>query len=59
VDRLAAQIAVALAAFGVGVGIAELAGADSLGIAFGAGQIAFVIATACLLLGGRSRPGSR
>jgi hypothetical protein len=50
VDRLAAQIAVALGAFAVGVGIAELAGADSLGIAFGFGQLAFVIATAWLLL---------
>jgi hypothetical protein len=49
-DRLAAQIAVALGAFGAGVALAELLGADSLGIAFGFGQLAFVIACAWLLL---------
>jgi hypothetical protein len=50
VDRLAAQIAVALGAFAVGVGLAELLGADSLGIAFGFGQLAFVLATGWLLI---------
>ena len=42
----------AFGAFGVGVGVAELAGADSLGIAFGFGQIAFVLAFVALLLRG-------
>jgi hypothetical protein len=50
VDRLVVQIAVALGAFGVGVGLAELLGADSLGIAFGFGQLAFVLAVGWLLL---------
>jgi hypothetical protein len=48
--RLPAQLAVALAAFGAGVGIAELFGASSLGVAFGFGQIAFAIACVVLLL---------
>jgi hypothetical protein len=48
--RLPAQLAVALAAFGAGVGLAELFGAASLGIAFGFGQIAFAIACVVLLL---------
>ena len=39
-----------IAAFGVGVGIAELAGAANLGTAFGIGQIAFVIALVAVLL---------
>jgi hypothetical protein len=50
VDRLAAQIAVALGAFGAGVAVAELFGADSLGIAFGFGQLTFVVACGWLLL---------
>ncbi len=50
--RLALQLAVLAAAFGVGVGVAELFGAANLGIAFGVGQICFVIATAALLLRG-------
>ena len=44
------SIVIALAAFGVGVGLAELFGADSLGIAFAFGQIAFAIACVVLLL---------
>lgn len=48
--RLPAQIAVALASFGVGVGVAELFGAASLGIAFGFGQIAFALCCVALLL---------
>ena len=54
-NRLLAQIAIVLAAFGLGVGIAELFGAKSLGIAFGFGQIAFCLALAYVLLG--PRPG--
>ena len=49
-DRLATQIAVALGAFAAGVAGAELLGADSLGIAFGFGQLTFVLACAWILL---------
>jgi hypothetical protein len=48
--RLALQLAVLAAAFGVGVGLAELFGAVNLGTAFGVGQICFVIAMVALLL---------
>ena len=48
--RLPAQIAVALGSFAVGVGLAELFGAASLGIAFAFGQIAFAISCVILLL---------
>jgi hypothetical protein len=48
--RLWQQALVAAASFGIGVGVAELAGADNLGIAFGFGQIAFVLAFTVLLL---------
>jgi hypothetical protein len=37
-------------AFGVGVGIAELAGAINLGTAFGIGQIAFALALVGVIL---------
>jgi hypothetical protein len=43
-------VVVALAAFGAGVGLAELFGASSLGVAFGFGQIAFTICCVLLLL---------
>lgn len=46
----AAQALIALAAFGAGVGIAELAGAINLGTAFGIGQIVFAAACVALLL---------
>jgi hypothetical protein len=49
---LSARLAILAAAFGVGVGVAELAGAANLGVAFGFGQIAFVLALAALLLRG-------
>jgi hypothetical protein len=45
---LATQLLLALAAFGLGVGLAELAGAINLGTAFGIGQITF--AAACVLM---------
>jgi hypothetical protein len=45
-----AQVALLGAAFAVGAGIAELAGAASLGVAFGVGQISFVAALVALLL---------
>jgi hypothetical protein len=47
---LPAQIAAALLAFGVGVGLAELFGASSLGVAFGFGQIAFALGCVALLV---------
>jgi hypothetical protein len=43
-------VVVALAAFGVGVGLAEIFGAANLGTAFAFGQIAFAIACVVLLL---------
>ena len=48
--RLPAQIAVALGSFAVGVGLAELFGVASLGIAFAFGQIAFAMGCVALLL---------
>ena len=39
----------AFLAFGAGVGLAELFGASSLGVAFAFGQIAFAIACVALL----------
>jgi hypothetical protein len=48
--RFLPQLAIAFAAFGAGVGLAELFGAASLGVAFGFGQIAFAIACVVLLL---------
>jgi hypothetical protein len=47
--RLPAQLVVALAAFAVGVGLAELFGAASLGVAFGFGQIAFALCCVALI----------
>jgi hypothetical protein len=44
------SVLAALAAFGVGVGLAELFGAANLGTAFAFGQIAFAIACVVLLL---------
>jgi hypothetical protein len=48
--RFLPQLAIAFASFGAGVGLAELFGASSLGVAFGFGQIAFAIACVVLLL---------
>jgi uncharacterized membrane protein (DUF485 family) len=50
VDRLTTQIAATLGAFAAGVGAAELLGANSLGIAFGFGQIAFALVLGFVLL---------
>jgi Na+/H+-dicarboxylate symporter len=44
------QFLVPVAAFGLGAGIAELAGAANLGTAFGVGQIAFALAVLGVLL---------
>jgi hypothetical protein len=43
-------MALLTAAFGAGVGVAELVGAANLGVAFGVGQIAFALALVALLL---------
>jgi hypothetical protein len=48
--RFPAQIIFALASFGIGVGLAELFGASSLGVAFGFGQIAFAVGCVALLV---------
>ena len=47
--RILRDLAILAVVFGVAVGIAELAGAASLGVSFGIGQIAFAIALAVLL----------
>src|SRR3954462_13894201 len=44
------SVVIALAGFGVGVGLAELFGAANLGTAFAFGQIAFAITVVVLLL---------
>lgn len=47
---LGAKIAIALGAFAVGTGLAELFGAANLGTAMGVGQIAFVLTVGALLV---------
>jgi hypothetical protein len=44
------RLLASLLAFGIGVGIAEAAGAKNLGTAFAFGQIAFAVAVVYLLL---------
>jgi hypothetical protein len=44
------SVLLAFAAFGIGVGLAELFGAANLGTAFAFGQISFAIACVLLLL---------
>ena len=46
----AAQVALLVAVFAAGVGVAELFGAADLGTAFGIGQICFAIVLVALLL---------
>jgi hypothetical protein len=46
----AAQVGILVATFAITVGIAELAGAANLGVAFGIGQIVFTIVLVFLLL---------
>jgi uncharacterized membrane protein (DUF485 family) len=41
---------IAFASFAVGVGLAELFGASSLGVAFGVGQIVFAVCCVALIL---------
>lgn len=45
-----ANIAIVLAAFGIGVGAAELLGAVNLGTALGVGQVTFAIALVYVLI---------
>jgi hypothetical protein len=47
--RILRDVVILAAVFGVVVGIAELAGAANLGVAFGIGQIAFAAAVIVLL----------
>jgi uncharacterized membrane protein (DUF485 family) len=47
---LAAKIAIVLAAFAAGVGVAELFGAKNLGTALGVGQLTFVLALVYVLV---------
>jgi hypothetical protein len=49
---IARDIGIAVAAFGLAVGIAELAGAANLGVAFGIGQVVFAIAVVAVLTRG-------
>jgi hypothetical protein len=50
--RIFRDIAILAGVFGATVGIAELAGAANLGVAFGIGQIVFAIALVALLTRG-------
>jgi uncharacterized membrane protein (DUF485 family) len=45
-----AKLVIVLAAFAVGVGIAELFGAKNLGTAFGVGQLTFAVALVYVLI---------
>jgi hypothetical protein len=50
--RLVVQLLVLAAAFGIGVGLAEVFGAANLGVAFGIGQVCFALALVGVLLRG-------
>jgi hypothetical protein len=50
--RFLAQALALVAVFALAVGVAELAGAANLGVAFGIGQIAFAVALVVVLLRG-------
>jgi hypothetical protein len=45
-----AKLAIVLAAFGLGVGLAELFGAKNLGTALGVGQLTFVVGLVYVLM---------
>jgi hypothetical protein len=49
-STLARDLLVAVAAFAVGVGLAELFGAANLGVAFGVGQVVFGVVVVALLI---------
>jgi hypothetical protein len=44
------KLAIVLAGFAIGVGLAELFGAKNLGTAFGVGQLTFAVALVYVLL---------
>ena len=48
-SEIVRDVAILAAAFGIGVGVAELAGAANLGVAFGVGQVVFVLTLIALL----------
>jgi hypothetical protein len=52
VSRIARDLLILAVAFGAGVGIAELLGAASLGVAFGIGQVVFALTVVALLTRG-------
>ncbi|HEY7267475.1 MAG TPA: hypothetical protein VH501_07245 [Solirubrobacterales bacterium] len=45
-----AKVAIVLAAFAIGVGLAELFGAKNLGTALGVGQLTFVVGLVYVLM---------
>jgi uncharacterized membrane protein (DUF485 family) len=47
---LLGKLGIVLAAFAIGVGVAELFGAKNLGTALGVGQLTFVVALVYVLL---------
>jgi hypothetical protein len=47
---LAVELGVPALVFAVAVGVAELAGAANLGVAFGVGQVAFVVVLVAVLI---------
>lgn len=47
--RLTRDLAIAVAAFALGAGVAELAGAANLGVAFGVGEVVFALVVVVLL----------
>jgi hypothetical protein len=47
---LVRDVAILLAAFGLGVGVAELFGAANLGVAFGVGQVVFALTLIALFI---------
>ncbi len=44
------KVAIVIAAFGIGVGLAELFGAKNLGTSLGVGQLTFVLALVYVLM---------
>jgi uncharacterized membrane protein (DUF485 family) len=49
VRRILRDLLILVAAFGIGVGVAELFGAANLGVAFGVGQLVFAVVLVVLL----------
>jgi uncharacterized membrane protein (DUF485 family) len=46
------DLAIVVGAFALGVGVAELAGAANLGVAFGVGQVVFALVLVAVLIRG-------